>query len=255
MLPPQSTRPTLRPRKRSGCFSSAASGAAPAPSTTVFSISSSSTIACSMSPSSTSRMSATCARDDRARELPGSFTAMPSAMVEAANCGSVPFIAWYIAGKRTTSTPTTSIEGFIALAAIAMPGDEPAAADRDHQRVELRDAAASISRPLVPCPAMIFASSYGCTKVRPRSPPCCDGAAPWRRRSSRPRGSPRRRACACARPSRTACSAASRSSPGCRGGARGRPRPARGCPPSTRSRPSRAARRERERACSARRAP
>jgi hypothetical protein len=121
MLPPPSTRHTLRPRKRSGCRRSAASGAAPAPSATVFSISSSITIDCSTSPSSTSTISATLRATISRVILPGSFTAIPSAMVDAANSGSVPRIAWYIDGKRCTSTPTTSTEGLSALAAVLMP--------------------------------------------------------------------------------------------------------------------------------------
>ena len=38
---------------------------------------------------------------------------------------SVPFIAWYIAGKRTISTPYTSMAGFSAFAAIEMPEIRP----------------------------------------------------------------------------------------------------------------------------------
>ena len=60
MLPPAQHQSHLSCRaKRARLRSRAASGAAPAPSTTVFSISSSSTIASSISPSSTSRISAT----------------------------------------------------------------------------------------------------------------------------------------------------------------------------------------------------
>ena len=62
MLPPQRTRPTFLPAKRRGCFISAARPTAPAPSTTVFSISSSIRIACSMSSSETRTTSSTSAR-------------------------------------------------------------------------------------------------------------------------------------------------------------------------------------------------
>ena len=61
MLPPQRTRPTFfREARRS--FISAARPTAPAPSTTVFSISSSIRIACSMSSSETRTTSSTSAR-------------------------------------------------------------------------------------------------------------------------------------------------------------------------------------------------
>jgi len=46
-----------------------------------------------MSPSSTSTISETFFATTSRVILPGSFTAIPSAMVEAANTGSVPFIA------------------------------------------------------------------------------------------------------------------------------------------------------------------
>ena len=90
--------------------------------------------------------------------LPGSFTAMPSAMVEAANCGVVPFIAWYIAGKRTISTPNTSIAGCIAFAAIEMPEMSPPP-PMATMSASSSGCVRSISSPHVPCPAMIFSSS------------------------------------------------------------------------------------------------
>ncbi len=58
-----------------------------------------------MSPSSTRITSFTFFLMIGSVSVPGSFTAIPSAMVEAANSGVVPFMAWYMAGKRFTSTP------------------------------------------------------------------------------------------------------------------------------------------------------
>ena len=88
MLPPLSTRPTLRPAKRPGASSTAARPAAPAPSTTVFSISRSVTIACSRRASDTSTMSSTCRRISAIVSDPGRSTAMPSAMVVPEDAGA-----------------------------------------------------------------------------------------------------------------------------------------------------------------------
>jgi hypothetical protein len=120
-----------------------------------------------MSPSSTSRISATFFATISRVIPPGSLTAMPSAMVEAAKCGSVPFMAWYIDGKRSTSTPTISIEGFFAFAAMLMPEMSPPPPIAT-TIVSSPGCCASISSPQVPCPATMSGSSYGCTKVSPR---------------------------------------------------------------------------------------
>ena len=66
----------------------AASAAAPAPSTTDFSISSSIRTAFSSAGSSTSRMSETCCRMISRVISPGRFTAMPSAIVVPSRSGS-----------------------------------------------------------------------------------------------------------------------------------------------------------------------
>ena len=75
MLPPHSTMPTVRPLKRSRCAHTAARPAAPAPSTTVFSMLMSRLTAFSICGSDTSTMSSTsCAHDrlrDSARRLDG----------------------------------------------------------------------------------------------------------------------------------------------------------------------------------------
>ena len=138
MLPPDSTSPTRLPLKRSGCRISAASPAAPAPSTSVFSISSSISTACSMSPSSTSSRSSTWRRDDLARQHAG--RAHGDAFGDGARCPAawcVPCTALTIAGKRVVCTPTISMPGLRARAATRHAGDQAAAADRHHQRVEI----------------------------------------------------------------------------------------------------------------------
>jgi len=77
----ESTTPIFRPRNNSGLPSTAASDAAPAPSTTVFSISRSRTRALSISSSRTSNTSLTSASTTRFANGPGRFTAIPSAIV------------------------------------------------------------------------------------------------------------------------------------------------------------------------------
>ena len=158
MLPPHSTRPTFLPWKRWRCASTAASPAAPAPSTTVFSISSSSTMACSMSPSSTSRIALTSSRTIGSVSLPGSFTAMPSAIVVVPNSGTKPWIAQYMEGKRVVSAPNTSIAGLTPLAATAIPAMMPPP-PIGTTSTSRSGCAASISRAMVPCPAITFSSS------------------------------------------------------------------------------------------------
>ncbi len=71
MLPPLAITATVLPRNRSGYCSTAASAAAPAPSTTDFSISTYSAIASSMRCSDAVTMSSTSSRDHRAGERAG----------------------------------------------------------------------------------------------------------------------------------------------------------------------------------------
>ncbi len=81
MLPPQITVPTFLPLKRSGCASSAAIPAAPAPSATIFCFSAKVAIAVSIAVSSTSMISLTKSSMMARVILPGFFTAIPSARV------------------------------------------------------------------------------------------------------------------------------------------------------------------------------
>ena len=158
MLPPPSTTPTLRPANSAGSFIMAASGAAPAPSTSVFSMSSSSTMPCSMSPSSTSTTSSTYFSTSSRVKCPGRPTAMPSAMVDPP-CGRVACLtALYMLGKRSACTPTTRMPGLSALAAAAMPPISPPPPIAT-TRVSSCGTASSISSATVPWPAMIASSS------------------------------------------------------------------------------------------------
>ncbi len=115
-------------------------------------------MACSMSPSSTRSMSDTRRETISFVIRPGSFTAMPSAMVEAPKTGVVPRSAWYIDGKRIVCTPMTSIEGLRAFAAVAMPAMRPPPPTAMSRRSSC-GCSRSISRAMVPWPAMTFSSS------------------------------------------------------------------------------------------------
>ena len=90
--------------------------------------------------------------------LPGVPTAMPSAIV-LVPCGwCVPLIALNIAGKRTVCTPTISMPGLSALAAVAMPAISPPPPTAITS-VSSSGTASSISSPTVPWPATMASSS------------------------------------------------------------------------------------------------
>ena len=88
MLPPDRNEPDLVAGEARGAFITAARPTAPAPSTTVFSISSSIRIACSMSSSPTSTTSSTRLISGKV-SAPGDLTPMPSAIVAGALAGAV----------------------------------------------------------------------------------------------------------------------------------------------------------------------
>ena len=158
MLPPQITTPTFLPLKCSGRDRMAATPAAPAPSATTFCCSQSFMTAASISPSSTSTMSPT-RRPMISRVIwPGFLTAMPSARVVPPEVGFILCSAWYMEGKSSTSTPQIAIRSFSALAAVATPEMMPP--PPIGTTISSRSGwSASISRPIVPCPAMILSSS------------------------------------------------------------------------------------------------
>ena len=108
-------------------------------------------MACSISLSLTSSMRST-SRPATSRVIsPGDFTAMPSAMVYGP-CGMVtPLSAAYMDGKRSVCTPTISMPGLSALAAVAMPEIRPPP-PMATASVSSCGWSSSISSPTVPCP-------------------------------------------------------------------------------------------------------
>ena len=201
MLPPHSTSPTLRPAKRARCFSSAARPAAPAPSTTVFSISSSIRIACSMSSSSTSSTSSTRSRISGSVSAPGVLDARcrrrssPAALARRLAVHRVPCRREALglhadhldvglaapsprsrcrrSGRRRRSA-TTSVSSSGCCASISSADRALAGDDRG--------------------------SSYGWTSVRPRSRASSSAVRARVVEACRRRAPPRRRSRACARP-------------------------------------------------------
>ncbi len=145
MLPPLSTSPTLRPANRSWLAHTAARPAAPAPSTTVFSIVMSRLTAASICGSETSRMSSTRRRTigvgDLPRRLHGDALGQRVAAHRQARaldrrCTST--------DRAPACTPITRRSGFRALAAIAMPEIRPPP-PIGTTRVSISGAAPSIS--------------------------------------------------------------------------------------------------------------
>ncbi len=164
MLPPHSTMPTVLPLNCSRCCNSAATPVAPAPSVTVFSISISRAIASSIVDSSTSNTSFTNARAIVIGISPVSRTAKPSAIVSVPTFTASPRNRCDIAGNVLDSTPMISMLGFTPRAATAQPAIRPPP-PTGIMSVSSCGAASSISSASVPCPAMMYGSSYGCTNT------------------------------------------------------------------------------------------
>ena len=85
-------------------------------------------------------------------------TAMPPAMVGRSGASGKPARRRYIDGPAAAWTPTTSIEGAFALAAVATPAISPPP-PIGTTSTSRSGTSASISRPIVPWPAMIAGSS------------------------------------------------------------------------------------------------
>ena len=223
-------------RSARGYSSSAASAAAPAPSATVFSISSRATIARSMVSSSTSSTSSTRRRHDRERQL--AHVAYRDALgdgVAAAPATGRPCRRWCIAVQDFDSTPMT------CDARAAAPWPRSPCRRSARRRRSAPPGRRAPARP----PAS-------------RAPPCPGRRSPAGRRTGGRRSGPRARraACACAAASASVSPSSTTSAP-CtcvlftfmigvprgititaarRGAPRGRRRPARGCRRSWRSR-------------------
>ena len=137
MLAPLATSTQLRPANTSGQASSAARLAAPAPSTTTFSMSRYRPTARSMSSSVTTTMSSTSSRAIATVSAPGSTTAMPSAMVIPPVGVAVPPRAWAMPAYGVDLHPDDAHVGPPRPHRDRAAGDEPAATDRHHERVDL----------------------------------------------------------------------------------------------------------------------
>ena len=184
-------------------------------------------------------------------------TAMPSATVRARrSAASRPGGGGEHRRPRARSARRRrTMSGRRALAATAMPGDEPAAADGHHERLELGvvreqlegDRALPGDHGRVVVGVHEHAALVGRDAARPRRSP----------RRGRRRAAPRgRRAPRCGAPSRTGWRPASRSWRRCRGARRGGPRPGRGCRPTSPRRPrARSSSVEEQQLVAARRAP
>ena len=161
ILPPQSRSTTRRPRSSAQPSSSrAASGAAPAPSTTVFSSSRSRSTASARasSPTVTTRSTSGAAIENaRSPTIP---TARPSA--------SVGRIATWVGRPAASdaerlpaaagSTATIRMSGLSAFAAVATPARRPAP-PHGITSASASGTSSRISRPMVPCPAITRGSS------------------------------------------------------------------------------------------------
>ena len=159
-MPPHSTSPMVLPAKREGLLSTAASPAAPAPSTTVFSICNSSATAFSSAGSSTSRMSSTRSAITFEVKSPGTLTAIPSASVSPPQGRLAPLILSNIEGNSAACTPTTCMAGLAALATVAMPEISPPPPIGVTMQ-SISGITSSISSATVPAPAATCGSSKG----------------------------------------------------------------------------------------------
>ena len=136
-LPPETTTPTVRPVKRCGWARTAARAAAPAPSATIFSVSSRRVIAASISSSPTSSTSATSASITGRVSPPGCLTAMPSATV------GPPKLGREVAQQTIDRGVEHGLDADDLDAGLEVPGrdgtagDQAAATDRHHQHVKL----------------------------------------------------------------------------------------------------------------------
>ena len=230
MLPPLSTTPTSRPARRAGCSRSAAMPAAPAPSTTTFSISRRRFMASSTVVSSTVTISSTSSLISSAGDGPGDGDRDPLRDRRPAYRQ----VATRDRGEHRRPAvalhPDDGHVGALGAGDHGHAGEQTAAPGRHHQRVELGMVGEQLERHRALAGDDRPGRRRGARTCGPRRPA---GAPPrWPRRGRR-RAAPRgRRGPRCAAPSRTACGPASRWWPRCRAGWRGGPQPGRGCRPT-----------------------
>ena len=151
MFPPERTA-TTGPLPPTRSASSAATGAAPAPSTTSFVRSSRRTIAWLISSSLTTTMSSSTSRRIDEVSSPGCLTAIPSAIVKP------PTSRPASGANAADCTPTSRAFGFAALIASAMPDASPPP-PIGMITVSRSGTCSSSSSPIVPWPAITCSSS------------------------------------------------------------------------------------------------
>ena len=170
MFPPDTTATTRLPATSSFPDIIAATAAAPAPSATIFCFSMSARMALATSSSLTSTSSSTYSLTREYVFSPGCFTAMPSAMVETDDRHSIwpLFTELNMLGAPVTCTPYTLTDGLICLTVYAIPEISPPP-PTGTTMASILSMSLSISRAIVPCPAITFSSSNGWTNVYPFS--------------------------------------------------------------------------------------
>mmetsp|Transcript_6188 Transcript_6188/g.22649 ORF Transcript_6188/g.22649 Transcript_6188/m.22649 type:complete len:225 (-) Transcript_6188:885-1559(-) len=172
MFPPHNRTTTVFPSS-SGSFPArhAAIPAAPAPSCTSFSHSTSLNNPTEMSLSLTVTSLSTRGRHTSNDRGPTVGTARPSASVGPgmSNLTTLPAAnAAAIEGHRSGSTPMTMTFGLIVFTASATPAMSPPPPTGTNT-ISSFGSCRTISNPTVPCPATTSGSSNGGTKVRPSS--------------------------------------------------------------------------------------
>ena len=166
MLPPLTMQHTFLPAMSTLLNMAAATLTAPAPSAISLCCSIRANMAAHISSSVTLTMSSTYCCTISKVLTPGSFTAMPSAMVST--LVSVSIWLWStlfsMLGAPCACTPTTRTEGLSALTAKATPLASPPP-PMGTNMTSMSGFSFSISIPTVPCPAMTCSSSKGWINV------------------------------------------------------------------------------------------
>jgi len=168
IFPPESRQTVLPARSGIRWFRTAASVTAPAPSTSSLVFSSNETIARAISSSSTCTISSTQLQMTGTVRAPGSFTAIPSANVTLTGL-SIGLPAAKDAdmeGAAIDSTPIMRTWGAFSRMAVAMPAIRPPP-PTGMIRLRTSGISSSISRAIVPWPAITSSSSKGWTKSAP----------------------------------------------------------------------------------------
>ena len=170
MLPPETRQIAFFPLMGTLLNIAAATATAPAPSAISLCCSINARIAVDISSSLTVTISSTYLRQYSKVCSPGSFTAMPSAMVRTNPIRSILLcsIEFSILGAPLACTPYIFTFGFKCLIAKATPEISPPP-PIGTITASSSGSCSSNSSPIVPCPAITSSSSKGWTKVYPFS--------------------------------------------------------------------------------------